>query len=404
MRLYYFLLLVFIPFIYSFSPASDPSTVEELQAQYRLLVDLQEAKQISPVVFEERTAHLQTLAQEQFNLSLDNLEMKQAATVQRVSWVVSALYVAAAILGFVFLMPFIVLLLKPFRRIIAEIWHLEAVRKLYAFLKKLFILCWEPASYIILVTGLWKFPTEWMVTLVALLLGSLISYSVYSRRGKTPKEKAGNLASWIITIVWGALAYYFDNAWIGFMAVGAFISSMGFVMLMWPGVIGIGFKKTSKAFILRLTSIMFVIMAIAVLIFQTNYIPLLTTLRQPLRVYEVGLLSLVPLVYFLGLGYTAFFAYGRKEALYKQVLARVIAFATGYLSVATGLFYGVGSLFWIGLFFMLWFTADLYFEVVYKRINVVFSGMILALCLGIAAYWLQNNLSLVLEFSAQLGW
>jgi hypothetical protein len=190
------------------------------------------------------------------------------------------------------------------------------------------------------------------------------------------------------------------------MAVGAFISSMGFVMLMWPGVIGIGFKKTSKAFILWLTGVMFVIMVIALLIFETTYIPLLTALRQPLRVYEVGLLSLVPLVYFLGLGYVAFFAYGRRkgEALYKRVLARVIAFVTGYLSVAVGLFYGVGSLFWIGLFFMLWFTADLYFVLVYKRINVVFSGMILALCLGAAAYWLQNNLNLVLEFSAQLGW
>ncbi|MFK7796348.1 MAG: hypothetical protein AB8E82_02765 [Aureispira sp.] len=390
--------------MYGFSPASDPSTVEELQAQYRLLIDLQEAEQISPVVFEERAAYLKNMAQEEFNLSLDGLELKQAATVQRVNWVVSALYVAAAALGFVFFMPFLLLLLKPFRRILTKIWHMEAVRRLYALLKRLFILCWEPASYVILVASLWLLPTEWMITLVALFLGSLISYSVYSRRDKTSKEKAGNLASWIITVVWGVLAYYFDNAWIGFMAVGAFISSMGFVMVMWPGVIGIGFKKISKVFILRLTGIMFVIMVIAVLIFQTTYIPWLTALRQPLRVYEVGLLSLVPLVYFLGLGYTAFFAYGRKEAIYKQVLARAIAFTTGYLSVAAGLFYGVGSLFWIGLFFMLWFTADLYFIMIYKRINVVFSGMILALCLGVAAYWLQNNLSLVLEFSAQLGW
>lgn len=404
MRLHCLLLLVFIPFLYSFSPASDPSTVEALQAQYRLLIDLQEAEQISPVVFEERAVHLKNIAQEQFNLSLDGLELQQAATVQRVNWVVSALYVAAAALGFIFLMPFLLLLLKPFRRILTQIWHMEAVRRLYALLKRLFILCWEPASYVILVASLWLLPTEWMITLVALLLGSLISYSVYSRRDKTSKEKAGNLASWIITIVWGALAYYFDNAWIGFMAVGAFISSMGFVMVMWPGVIGIGFKKISKVFILRLTGIMLVIMVLAVLTFQTTYIPWLTALRQPLRVYEVGLLSLVPLVYFLGLGYTAFFAYGRKEVIYKQVLARAIAFVTGYLSVAAGLFYGVGSLFWIGLFFMLWFTADLYFVVIYQRINVVFSGMILALCLGAAAYWLQNNLDLVLEFAVQLGW
>ncbi|MGH1337997.1 MAG: hypothetical protein ACRBFS_17885 [Aureispira sp.] len=404
MRLYCLLLFVLLPFLYSFSPASDPTTVAELQAQYRLLVDLQATQDISSTVFETRTAELQKIAQERFNLSLDNSGMKQASTVQRVNWIVSALYVAAALLALAFILPFILLLLKPFRRLILQLWHLRSVQQFVKILKKLFLLLWEPITYLMLIAALVFYPTEWMVLFVTFAFGSLISYSVYSRRKKDKKKQYSTLASWVITIVWALLAYYFDNAWIGFMTIGAFISSMGFVLFMWTGLIVIGFKEYSKTFILRLTGIMLVIMVLAGLIFHTEYIPFLTALRQPLRVYEVGLLSLVPLVYFLGLGYSAFFTYGRKAPLYKQVLARAIAFTTGYLTVAAGLLYGIGSLFWVGLFFMLWFTADLYFELIYRKINIIFSGMILALCLGAAGHWLQNNLSLVLGFSAQLGW
>lgn len=406
MRFYCLLLFALLPFLFSFSPTSDPTTVAELQAQYRLLVDLQTTQEISSTVFETRAAHLQEIAQERFNLSLGNLEMEQASTVQRVNWLVSALYVAAALLALLFLLPFVLLLLKPFRKLLLQFWHLRSVQQLIKTLKKWFLLLWEPLTYLSLIAALVFYPVEWMVLFVSFAFGSLISYSVYSRRNKdTKKSKQNNtLASWIITLVWAIIAYYFDNAWIGFMATAAFISSMGFVLFMWPGSIVIGFKEYKNTFILRLTAIMFVIMTLAVLIFHTEYIPFLTALRQPLRVYEVGLLSLVPLVYFLGLGYSAFFTYGRKASIYKQVLARVISFTLGYFTLAVGLLYGIGSLFWVGLFFMLWFTADLYFELVYRRINIIFSGIILALCLGAAGNWLQNNLSLVLEFSTKLGW
>lgn len=404
MRFYCLLLLALLPFVYSFSPASEPSTVAELQAQYRLLVDLQGAQQISPEVFATRAKHLQEVAQTRFNLSLEGLAMEQALTAQRVNWLASALYIAAALLVFMLLGPLLRKLWKPFRYLFLQIWHLDIIRQLYKGLKRLFILLWEPLAYVGLIACLVLYPAEWLVVLATFALGSLISYSVFSRRKKKKEQAYGNLASWLITIVWASLAYYFDNAWIGFMSVAAFVSSMGFVMVMWTRSIGIGFKEYSKPFILRLTASMFVLMVLAWLIFYTEYLPFLTALRQPLRVYEVGMLSLVPLVYFLGLGYTAFFAYGRKEAIYKQVLARVLAFGTGYLTVAAGLLYGIGSLFWIGLFFMFWFTVDLYFELVYRRIDVVWSGLVLALCLGGVGYWLQRNLSLVLEFAVGLGW
>ena len=406
MRFYCLLLFALLPFLFSFSPTSDPTTVAELQAQYRLLVDLQTTQEISATVFETRATHLQEIAQARFNLSLDNMGMEQASTVQRVNWLVSALYVAAAVLALLFLMPFVLLLLKPFRKLILQFWHLRHVQQLVKTLKRWFLLLWEPLTYLGLIAALVFYPVEWMVLFVSFAFGSLISYSVYSRRDKNAKKSKQNntLASWIITIIWAVIAYYFDNAWIGFMATGAFISSMGFVLFMWPGFIVIGFKEYKNTFILRLTAIMFVIMTLAVLIFHTEYVPFLTALRQSLRVYEVGLLSLVPLVYFLGLGYSAFFIYGRKAPIYKQVLARVISFTIGYLTLTAGLLYGIGSLFWVGLFFMLWFTADLYFELVYRKINIVFSGIILALCLGAAGNWLQNNLSLVLEFSTKLGW
>lgn len=404
MRFSYLLFLTLLPFLYSFSPTNEPTTVAELQAQYRLLVDLKEQQEIAPAVFETRAAQLQTIASERFNLSLEGLAMEQALTAQRVNWIASALYVAAALLVFLLLGPLLRKLWKPFSYFLRQFWHLEFIKKMVHLLRQLVVLLWEPLAYVGLLTCITLYPAEWLVVLATFALGSLISYSVYARRGEKQEQTYGNLASWIITVVWAGLGYYFDNAWIGFMAVGAFISSMGFVMVMWTRTIGIGFKEYTPLFILRLTGIMLVIMVLAWLIFHTDYVPALTALRQPLRVYEVGLLSLVPLVYFLGLGYTAFFTFGRKAAVYKQVLARVVAFGAGYLTVAIGLLYGIGSLFWIGLFFMLWFTVDLYFEVIYRKIDVVWSGLVLALCLGGAAYWLRANLSLVLEFAVGLGW
>ncbi len=425
MRFLLLLLLALLPFASSIAQSSTPSSVTELQAQYRLLLDLQATDQISATTFDSRAAQLQQIAEERFNLSLEGLAIEQAVTAQRVNWLASALYLAAALLVFLLLGPLLRKLWKPLRALFRTIWHLDIIRQLYRGLVQLAKLLWEPLSYVILIACLWVYPNEWLLLLASFALGSLISYSVYSRRKQAAvlsgesidqehidyyqeqqryNQRAGTLSSWLVTLVWAGLAYYFDHAWVGFMAVAAFISSMGFAMVLWPGAIGIGFKRYDKVFVLRLTGIMLVLTVLAWLIFYTEYIPFLSALRQPLRVYEVGLLSLVPLVYFLGLGYTAFFVYGRKTAVYQQILARIFAFSMGYLTVALGLLYGIGSLFWIGLFFMTWFAVDLYFELVFRKIDVVWSGLVLAGLLGGAGYWLKNNLSTVLEFAVGLGW
>jgi hypothetical protein len=427
MRLYYFLLFALLPFLFSFSPNSEPSSVAEIQAQYRLLVDLHEQEQISPAVFDERATYLQALAKERFDLSLEGLAMEQVVTVQRINWIATALYVGAALLVFVLLGPLLRKLWRPLRRFFRHLWALDWVRKALDTLARIVQLLWEPLAYAVLIACLVFYPYEWLLVFAAFALGSLISYSCMSRaythkdlpnaqpddtestpasyeRERKSLLRMGRLASWLVTFVWVGLAYYFDHAWIGFMAVAAFVSSMGFVLMLWPHTIGLGFKQHEASYILPTTIFMLLLTVVSVLIFHTDYLPALSQLRISLRMYEVGLLSLVPLVYFLGLGYTAFFTFGRKAALYKQVLARALAFIIGYLSVAAGLLYGVGSLFWIGLFFMVWFTADLYFELVYRKIDVVWSGLVLAGVLGAGGWWLNNNLSTVLEFAAKLGW
>ena len=61
------------------------------------------------------------------------------------------------------------------------------------------------------------------------------------------------------------------------------------------------------------------------------------------------------------------------------------------------LFYNIQNMFWIGLFFMTWDLIDKYYTYVYKRMEFVWAGLILAIFLGVSGYLLKTNIDTVMN-------
>jgi hypothetical protein len=373
----------------------EPRDVSELRAQYNLLVDLRNDKAISESVFETKTTELKQLATEKFNVNFDGLELKQIVPAQRIDWIGSALYIISAILVLSLLVPLLAKFRKPIIALIRFMINNDFFKNLTRQLIRLIVKTWEFFAYATLLLALYNFDNEYVVLLVSFLSGSHISYSILSRRDKEGKKQSGNIISLILTLLWAAIAYFYDNGFVGFLSVASFISSIGFVVIMFPGVIGIGFKENKAGFVLRLTGIAFILSIFSWLLFYTSYIPSLVSLKEQMRVYEVGMVSLIPLVYFCGLGYLTFFWYRRH--FWIKIFSEFIALVSGIFVLTVALLYGIGSMFWIGLFFMTWDAVDKYHELIYKRVDFVWAGLIFAAILGGVGYHIKNNMVTIMN-------
>ena len=260
---------------------------------------------------------------------------------------------------------------------------------------------WEVLSYLIIASLLYYFNNEYIVLLMSFLSGVLVTFSIFSRTQHEKRADYVKLTSWALTLLWGGLAFFFQNNFIGFIAVAAFISSIGFSFSMSPGMISIGFQELSNKFILRLTGITFFISIFSWILFYTNFFPILSTLKLSLRVFQVGMVSLIPLVYFLGIGYMSFILYKNNPRL--KLIGEVTALVSGVFVLTISLLYEISSMFWIGLLFMAWDLIDKYFQLVYKRIDFVWSGLILAAILGGSGYLIKSNVVSLLSAFAFLS-
>jgi len=375
----------------------EPKDIIELQAQYNLLIDLKNEESISKTIFEEKTTYLKQLAIDKFQVDVEGLELQQIVPAQRIDWIGSAFYVVSALLLLIVLGPLLNIFLRPIiefiRKIIDHKIVKKALKSIAYFLKK----TWEGLAYISLFMILYFIPNEYTVLLVAFALGSLVSHTIYKRKEKTKTALYRTINSWILTILWGLIAYFYNNGFIGFLTIGSFISSIGFSFYIDSSLIVIGFKKNNTPFVLRLTLFTFVLTLLSWLIFYTNYIPVLSALKSPLRVFEVGLTSLVPMVAFLGLFYINYI-YTYKTNTIKKIIIEIIVL-TAALSVLTiALVYSISNMFWIGLLFTIWFSVDKFYWFVFKKIHFVWTGLILAALLAGIGYSIKTNLPMIMEY------
>lgn len=382
-------LFIFIPTL-SFAKNYEPKDISELRAQYNLLVDLRNDEAISESVFDTRATALKQLATEKYHVNPDGLDLKQIVPAQRINWIGSALYIISALLVLGLFVPLLAKLRRPFKALLKFLIDNDCFQKIARQVLGFITKTWEFFAYASLLSALCYFDNEYIVLLVSFSSGSLISYSILARRNREGRKLSGNIISWILTCAWAAIAYFYDNGFVGFMSVAAFVSSIGFVMVMFPGVIGIGFQKDNAVFILRLTGIAFVLSLFSWLLFYTDYIPALVSLKEQMKVFEVGMVSLIPLVYFCGLGYMTFFLYRRQ--LPKKIVCEFISLVSGVFVLTVALLYGIGSMFWIGLLFMTWDAVDKYYELIYKRMDFVWAGLVFAAILGVFGYQIKTNM------------
>lgn len=393
----YLFLFLFLASSFSlFADNYEPKTVTELQAQYNLLIDLRNEESISEAIFEEKTTYLGQLANEKFQVDIKGLELQQIVPAQRIDWIGSTFYVLSALLLLVILGPLLSLILRPIVQLIKKLLKQDLVKKILQAIARFIAKTWEPTAYIGLFLLLYFIPNEYVVLFTSFALGSLISYSIYHRKGKKRDVLYGNIGSWVLTILWSFIAYYYNNAFVGFLAVSSFISSIGFAFYMDSGLIMLGFKKDNTPFVLRLTLLTFLLTLLSWLIFYTNYIPVLAALKPHLRVFEVGMTSLIPLVAFLGLFYINYIYRFKKNPIKKIILEGLALIAAlGVLVIA--LMYGIENLFWIGLLFTIWNSCDKFYWFVYKKVDFVWAGLILAALLAGAGYFIKTNLAWIME-------
>lgn len=396
-HLVFFIVLAIPLFVHA--ETYEPKDVSEIRAQYNLLVDLRNAREISEEVFIEKTDHLKALAEQKFNVNLEGLGLQQLVSAQKIDWVTYALYVVSVLVILAILIPLIKRIMSYFIYLFNRVvrffqnnrFIIALLNKIVSFLKR----AWEPCAYILIALVLYIFQNEYIVLLTSVLSGALLTYSVLSRNENYKRSRRVKMTSWLLTALWGGLAYFFNNAFIGFITVAAFVTSLGFEFLMLPGMISIGFRKNEPLFVIRLTGIAFLLSVFSWLLFYTGFVPALDVIRNSLGVFKTGMVSLVPLVFFTGLGYMSFFLYRRKPVV--RILCELLALACGTAVLILSLMYEISSMFWIGLIFMFWDLVDKYYELVFKRVDIVFAGLILACVLAGMGHFIQSYRLVIME-------
>ena len=403
-KVIFLVILVAIPGL-CFANSYEPEDVSAIRAQYNLLVELKNGEEISDDVFNARTNSLKDLAQNKFNICLESLDLQQIVPAQKIDWLGSAMYVISSILVTILVVPFFlkfkihikVILLKIYQAIINNKVLVALARSFVSFIKRF----WEHLSYLILFTVLYFFRNEYVVLLVSLLLGSLVSYSILIRNKNLKKDNYVKIVSYCQTLIWGGMAYLFNNGFIGFLAVASFVSSLGFVVTMSPRLLSIGFLKDDRASIAKLTAITFLLSIFSWLLFYTSYIPQLDIIRNQVGAFRVGMVSFVPMVFFVGLGYMTFFLYKRDYVVRLFLELNALVLGGGVLLIA--FMYEINSMFWIGAFFMTWDIIDKYYELVYKKVDWVWFGFSLAAVLGGGGYLIKSNIASITSALAFLS-
>jgi len=179
---------------------------------------------------------------------------------------------------------------------------------------------------------------------------------------------------WFLTLAWGAVAIMDGSHVIGFFAVMALMSALGFVCGMIPGVVYVGFEDEKVA--PRATSSAFLILAFYTLVHITG------TTNQYIDVFKTGAQFMGSFVYFLGIlcmsskwwSWTSY----KQTRLDTYLAMQVLAIASGLAALFIGNVYGMGFLLGIGgtLFYL--YVLEKYYEIPWKGIGWAWSLLGLA--------------------------
>lgn len=183
------------------------------------------------------------------------------------------------------------------------------------------------------------------------LTGCLLLAGALVLTGYVHKLKENYLRFWTILFVsWTTAALVYQSQIIGFIAVGALMSVLGFSAMVYPFMVVIGFKDEDSLGKATAAAFALVLLYAASIVFnlQLSFV----------SVFQNGALFLGCFVGYLGLDIASTRWYDGRQRNY--ALFQVITMAAGFFAIYIGSVYGIGELQKIGgTFLVLFFLTKL---------------------------------------------
>ncbi len=211
-----------------------------------------------------------------------------------------------------------------------------------------------------------------------LVLGAGLAFTFKAHKIKF----TGTSFSLPLFVAWSIAAIVFKSSLIGFFAVAALMSALGFSVLAVPGCVIIGFEGDAK--IARATTTAFVILIIFTALHAFGMSP------PHISVFKVGALYFGSFVGYLGLLITSSKWYTKKNHNY--IVMQVVTVVLGLAALCFGTQFGLPELQKIGGTFFAFYLVEKTFEIPkksifgYAAVGAFSSSVIIALCWYIMAH------------------
>lgn len=177
----------------------------------------------------------------------------------------------------------------------------------------------------------------------------------------------------LLFIAWSAAAVYYSSTLLGFIAVAAFVSALGFSIIVTPLCYFIGFKDDEA--IVRGTLAGGTMVGIYTLIATTGIV-----VPTYLEIFRTGVMWIGTFVYFIGLLIMASKYYSKD---FQYLFMQALMIASGVLAIGVGSLYEIATLQRIGgtLFYL--YVIEKYFEIPWGKgswawVTLLFSGLLYA--------------------------
>jgi hypothetical protein len=187
----------------------------------------------------------------------------------------------------------------------------------------------------------------------ALLAGVGIFYGHYLRSSKDQWGKLETSSLFSLTsVVWAFLAIWLGSSVIGFLAVLALMVSLGFSVIVLPGVVGLGFDDDDVIPRATLAALVLVIIHVASIV-APSVVPFWYVH------FATGFAFIGTFVYFLGLLIMSSKWYSRE----RWGITNLITVVSGVLAIYLGNVYDIPLLMGIGGTFFYLYIIELYYEI-----------------------------------------
>jgi hypothetical protein len=191
---------------------------------------------------------------------------------------------------------------------------------------------------------------------------------------------AYSLGCLLSTIVWGAIALFYESTVIGFITIIALEAYLGFAIVAQPGTYLLGF--TSRSLLPRavFSSLFLLIVYVSVR---------LTSIELPtFSIFAPGVLFVGTFVYFLGLLIWSSKWYSRQKSEY--AILQPITIISGAIALYLGSVGEIQQLQGIGGTFFFLYVIEKYFELMWSQKRIVWATLGLSILLFTSA-WIMKQ-------------